>query len=642
MEYTDNINKLPAYIKMRDDESLSGLITKLSDAFNLESTKRIGELIGASQLRTRLGYSDWAKRMALLTSLDEEFLRQRAHIHWDDEHVNVLGVKFPRFATCLQQPRICPECLSEEAYRRITWELLPMKVCVKHRCKLLSHCPLCAGTLSWTTPSLTACKCGFDLRLAKGEEVPIKDLLAAKEVGIRLGVFSGKTVLSPSFARLDMPELLTAFGYLGRAALVSENGAVLDKATLRREESHAILSAGARVAANWPDAFHKILDARCMKAQQENASSVTAMFGPLYKTMTKGGDTGIWPTVREAYVTYVNERPDLPIGFVGRGLARSCTVTWISMKEAREVLGVTRRQMERLRTKQAWRKIGVTGFGNSRKYHASDVNALAAKLARQVCLEEMSGLLGMDRRRVQDLLKASPVELCLLPDLENARGYTIDPEEVFSFLNHLKNSNQKAPLKDGMEFRQVVSAASQKGIKLSVLLQLMNKGKLPAKGSDDTKSGFDALLFEACDVWSSFNSYFEEDTDTLSVAEAAEMLWVSEGEMSTLIRSQLVGETPCTKRLPQGYRVARKDIETFNRKYVMGRQLARELGFSKRPARWRTKDLSGMKLVAVIGPRDLDIYRRRREGRLPKLKSTHIEKMENANDNSHIDCHFAA
>ncbi|MFC4352245.1 TniQ family protein [Fodinicurvata halophila] len=642
MDYTYTINSLPAQIKMHKDESVSGLITKLSDAFSLESTKRIGELIDAPQARTKLDYSDWSKRMALLTSLDEDFLRQRAHIHWDDEHVNVLGVKFPRFATCLQQPRICPECLSEEGYRRISWELLPMKVCVKHQCKLLSHCPFCDGALSWTTPSLTTCKCGFDLRLAKGEKVLNKDLLAAKEVGIRLGLFAGKTTLSPPFAGLDLPDLLTAFGYLGRAALVRENGAILDKATLRREDSHAILSAGARVAAKWPGAFHKILDARCMKAQQENASSVTAMFGPIYKTMTKGGDTGIWPTIREAYVAYVNERPDLPIGFVGRGLARSCAVTWISMKEARAVLGVTRRQMERLKTKQAWRKIGTTGFGKTRRYHASDVNALAAKLSRQVCLEEMSRLLGMDRRRVHDLLKASPVELCLLPDLENARGYTIDPDEVFSFLNHLKDGAQKTPLKDGMDFRQVVSAASQKGIKLSVLLQLMNKGMLPAKGFDDTKAGFDALLFETCDVWDSFNSYFEEDKDTLSVAEAAEMLRVSEGEMSTLIRSQIVGETTFTKRLPQGYRVARKDIETFNRKYVMGRQLARELGFSKRPARWRTKDLSGMKLVAVIGPRDLDIYRRRREGRLPNLKSTHVEKMESANDNSHIDCRFAA
>lgn len=62
---------------------------------------------------------------------------------------------------------VCPQCLEEQPYVRLLWRLMPVQVCLTHRCWLQGQCVQCGHTLramSPTQPHLRCADCGMDLR----------------------------------------------------------------------------------------------------------------------------------------------------------------------------------------------------------------------------------------------------------------------------------------------------------------------------------------------------------------------------------------------------------------------------------------------------------------------------------------------
>ena len=57
-------------------------------------------------------------------------------------------------------PRICPACLSEHDYCRVTWDFSFVTACPKHKCLLIDQCPGCMKVISWQRPAVDICNCG--------------------------------------------------------------------------------------------------------------------------------------------------------------------------------------------------------------------------------------------------------------------------------------------------------------------------------------------------------------------------------------------------------------------------------------------------------------------------------------------------
>lgn len=74
--------------------------------------------------------------------------------------------------------RYCPRCLAERSYHSLLWRIESVRVCVDHRCRLLSLCGHCGQIISFRDPLplITICpSCQRDLRVCRSEAIDAVD-----------------------------------------------------------------------------------------------------------------------------------------------------------------------------------------------------------------------------------------------------------------------------------------------------------------------------------------------------------------------------------------------------------------------------------------------------------------------------------
>lgn len=607
---------LPLDCTMARGESVQGLLVRIAEAMHCESPSWLAGPAGTPLPLVPGQDPAWVVRLSRMSRVPEAELLAGAYPPAGEGLVSVGGVAFPQRAVAAGRPRVCPACLAEAPFRRLAWELLPMQVCPRHRCRLLARCPGCGHGLSWSMPSVLRCRCGFALSLTEAEAVDEANVMAAREVGIRLGLEDGGTALAEPFASMPVTDLLVAFGFLGRTALAAETGEDFRKSTLMRPDAHVILSAGARTCARWPDAFFEALDRRMARTGLGRGIGVQAAFGAVYVSVMRGGDAGCWPVMREALVEYLRRRPDLPVGMPRRLLAFGTrTSNWVDLDGALGILGLTRRQAERLKGKKCWESIPTRGTAKRRLYDRVSVEAFAATLSKLVSLTDMARTLGMDRRRVNLILRCGLFEV-LDVAVHGKRAVAINPDQVLGFLRRLEGAARRpGPVTDPLSFRGAVASAIQRGVGMPMLMGLMGSGALVPKARESSAQGFDALVFERTEVEGALAGLMAMATDTIAVAETAQAIGLSIAETSLLVRCGVLTSVPGVSSTAKGSRIPREEVERFREEFVTGRDLAREAGYVRRPKHWRPlsaddQRAAGLELVAVVGQSELDVYRR--------------------------------
>lgn len=83
--------------------------------------------------------------------------------------------------------RLCPECLIEDGYGRIGWNLLPLPVCDRHGVYLVDRCPCSPNrAISLRRNRYWECECGTDLRSVVPRQASDMSRLLARAVITRL------------------------------------------------------------------------------------------------------------------------------------------------------------------------------------------------------------------------------------------------------------------------------------------------------------------------------------------------------------------------------------------------------------------------------------------------------------------------
>lgn len=63
----------------------------------------------------------------------------------------------------LESTRYCPQCLKEEGYYRLYWDIRPIKICMNHKVFLVDTCDNCGNKVSIPDIINSKCSCGSDL-----------------------------------------------------------------------------------------------------------------------------------------------------------------------------------------------------------------------------------------------------------------------------------------------------------------------------------------------------------------------------------------------------------------------------------------------------------------------------------------------
>lgn len=169
---------MPLVIRARleSDEALPGFLLRLASLNKADGIDSILRAAGSrpSGWKRSVNFPPGPPNLAGLPALcgtrrkalvKAGYWRTAESLPWRNFRGSV--VKLPDLA--LTTPRICPECLRSREVCRDLWDLRINPCCHFHQRQLLLACPQCKQTLEWRRPSITHCRCGFDLT---GAETP--------------------------------------------------------------------------------------------------------------------------------------------------------------------------------------------------------------------------------------------------------------------------------------------------------------------------------------------------------------------------------------------------------------------------------------------------------------------------------------
>lgn len=162
------------------DEGLDGFVIRLCEANLVRSQRRMFEAIDSGKANIKrlsdlMDYPFAVRRLETLAGLPPSSLRSRMAERCDIEgerRVELGEHVFPVHALAIDQHMVCPLCLAEQPYQRVSWRFLHAPVCTKHACTLVDRCPECSKPISGARITVCHCKhCGADLRRFTTESV---------------------------------------------------------------------------------------------------------------------------------------------------------------------------------------------------------------------------------------------------------------------------------------------------------------------------------------------------------------------------------------------------------------------------------------------------------------------------------------
>ena len=115
-----------------------------------------------------------------------EPLDTEREILWAKAYLSSYRVEINNFLRIVEsyekELQVCPECLRQDEYCRIEWDLLPFTACPFHKKVLLDKCPRCNKRLSWVRNRASVCRCGLDWRSAVATDASLSELKLSQHI----------------------------------------------------------------------------------------------------------------------------------------------------------------------------------------------------------------------------------------------------------------------------------------------------------------------------------------------------------------------------------------------------------------------------------------------------------------------------
>ena len=196
-----------------------------------------------------------------MCNLDPKLAERLAYVkpHPDARTVRFQGHCIEEGTLRNSRVAICPACIRDDGYARAVWDLRIVRACPRHKLMLLNQCPGCGKPISWLRPQVATCRCGEDLASAMSDPAPAEHLALSAAVECTLAgntqpwlqYVGSPNALVEQIARMSLEELHRVLRGLERLAG--------DLPVVKHPET--ITTASAAALLDWPEGFHRSLDA---------------------------------------------------------------------------------------------------------------------------------------------------------------------------------------------------------------------------------------------------------------------------------------------------------------------------------------------------------------------------------------------
>ena len=201
-------------------------------------------------------------------------------------HIEVAGEMLHESMWTTHGRRWCPQCWNEDiassklpvaawsAHGRFWWNMTLISTCPTHCKRLVSACPQCDGKATWKGRGLLSCSSGHDLIPGDAGAVTESDTFCDRYILGRLGALPAIQI--PLLDGADLATAIHTMGHLGAAKVLGPT-----EHWRRPDKMAEILSAGCRIAMDWPHAFEDLVTKLAKADRSYHRSGATAL-GALY------------------------------------------------------------------------------------------------------------------------------------------------------------------------------------------------------------------------------------------------------------------------------------------------------------------------------------------------------------------------
>lgn len=483
-----------------------------------------------------------------------------------------------------RRSRFCPHCLASRQRWLIGWEVLFADSCAECGCWLVDTCSACAAPISWKRDQLLRCNCGK--YLADEQACAAPAAVASLSQALQRVALRSEPTDMPVFHGLSLGQCVRLVRLLGTYG-TSDGRSVPQKVnqvdTLR--VSWPITSTAAEILTSWPAGLSRLLANLISHGTAEDKGKLSKAFSGFYSALYKGFRDAEFDFLRVAFENYVAEHWTGAIGKRNRRLDESVlrAMSWIPANHACRILGVSRRRLNDLIQDGSLRgeKRLTAAHREFIVVKRSGVEKLALTLDDGIALVEASIRLGLKKQRLLALL---PI-ICPQAKKLGAQGcpWAIPVNWVERWETLIQTQVQAKPMDSrtvalGHLIRYWPWTDEQIGL---LLVDILN-GEVVPTGVLNSGKGVCSLELYVHDLDHWFSGKQRVPCAEFTIPDIALRIGIKQEVVYSLVRSGLLQSTLRMVGRRAEQRVNAVILEEFERRYILGRDIAQLLGRSPR------------------------------------------------------------
>lgn len=539
-------------------------------------------------LRHLLGLDEEAWEALSMWDADETMVRLRGHQVW----IGLVGIR---------DRTVCPQCLAESQHHRAIWVLDSIPVCARHACHLISACPQCAKQLRWHGVGIHRCgnrQCNFDLRRATPVKVPGEEMngITALDRLFRREMPEGSAPLGLAFS-----EVLRLTITLGHEAMGMERINRLSSFISReRERMPAIIEAGWQALDDWPRGFHRLLEDKRKRASERGGKAgLRKAFGSLSSRIFHWGREPWGAPFAQAFGEYIAAQNDLAVSthvlkrFINGDALKD---RHMSMGEASRALGVSAGTMQRFAENRDLFVVAPNGPGVPSMIRADTVRRMQDEMRDFMLPDEARQALNVGPTVFVKLEDAGVINR--VPEAERVLESRPFRRSTIEALAATCRGDAPEITKDEARQRGLwrLAGTVTGGRQAPDVVRALAEGRLRAAALVRGETGIRGIRFVPGEV----ERAVPTQKGTMSAVEAGEILGVQYMSVLRWARRGLLGTRAAAGHREVGTRFGRDDVEEFQRKFILGGELARMDSNTRNGA--MTRHLRHLGVQPVSGP----------------------------------------
>ena len=477
----------------------------------------------------------------------------------------------------LRSHRYCSHCLHEDGYWHASWGLSLVTSCPRHGIALRESCPACEQQLSLEAMRDNCCThCRSDIVDSGGShrDAIAGELWVSREMERRLT--SQNVARSHVAAHLPLAkfnELVLRLGVRGtpsgrRKPLKLEGATSLQVAA-------GVAAVAGQALQDWPNGFCQLIKRIQLARERPENWKIYQAIGPLYSDIFRRLKGAEFDFIRTEFAAYIRDHWEGPVAKRNRNLGDEVVEhhRWLSVKEASRVSTVDQALIQRLVDcgEVASRERRYQSGRILRTVDANDVLRFEPRLRSALTLSEAAKTLKLSESRVRQLIDGGVI-VALGGSPDAGARWWIDLECI----RQLGNTQRCLP-SDTAKYVSIGHLAKHRiagASEFVALIQAVRDGLIKVSCMADGMLGVGMWLLDTRTV-ESWLVALQPASANISVVDAARQLGVKQEVAYALVRSGLLPSTKAVGARKSAHLVSPLEISRFQKRYVMGRELAK-------------------------------------------------------------------